>query len=139
MRVTLKRLERKEAPCGHGFDVLADRHVYLPAGRIIRPAPAQGFLPAVGAEFQVKLASLERGLLLVCGAKIDSGAPDGMLDLHAIGARSRSVEGDFAFPVPDIGFRKAVFLLTHFILIFSVLSFLIVGETVTVSTPKTMI
>jgi hypothetical protein len=39
--VTLKRLGRKDTPCGYGFDVLADRRVDLLAGRIIRPAPVK--------------------------------------------------------------------------------------------------
>ena len=46
-------------------------------------------------------------------SEIDARSPIGVLDLHAIGAGSRSVEGNLAFPVADVGFWKAVFL-THF-------------------------
>ena len=73
LRVTLKRLGRKEAPCGHGFDVFADRDVrFLDAVRVALP-PAKGFIPAEGAELEIELKGRSAGLFLVRGLEPGCG------------------------------------------------------------------
>jgi hypothetical protein len=89
------------------------RHVGLLACRLSAMAP-QGFLPAIGAEIQIQLARQERRLRPVGRLEIDSCAPVRVLNLHGIRAACRSMEADFAFPVADVGFWKALFMHTHF-------------------------
>jgi hypothetical protein len=64
LRVTLKRLWRKETPRGHGFDVFADRHIDL-LGCWVSTALAHDDFPAIGAHVVVQFESQRGGVLTI--------------------------------------------------------------------------
>jgi hypothetical protein len=71
LRVSLKRLGRKETHCGYGFDVFADRHIdaFFHRGAF---APGKRNFPAVGAQIEVEVSSFCRGFILVGRMKADA-------------------------------------------------------------------
>ena len=64
LRVTLKRLWRKETPCGHGFDVLADRDVDLFDCWVSTTAAHDDF-PPIDADVRVQFESERGGVFLI--------------------------------------------------------------------------
>jgi hypothetical protein len=107
-RVTFDSLDVDCAVRLYSTDVFANHDAGLFFGNIFRPAPTHGFLPAVGAKFQIKFPRFDRSLRLVRRSKIHPRTAASMLDLHAVSARIRFVKRDLFLPITDIRFGKMI-------------------------------
>jgi hypothetical protein len=82
-RIAFNGLEVDCAVCLYSVYVFANRYSGLFLGKILGPAPAQGFFPAVCAKFQIKPPCFDRRLRLVRRSEIGRGKLRSKLRLHA--------------------------------------------------------